>query len=217
LEICQAELGWDTGIANSAGGAPGVLVRFAVVDFVVRGASVTNHGHDVWEDDARAVVLVGVDEDTEAFEVVGTAKDGAGLGALTSEPHGHAVAVKVAVAMNVELDFNLPERQNLANREEFVDAAYLPIRRSQWYAREDPSISRRPIWCQADISVCQSVPYILEKPTRALLLIRAHNRISSKVPPSTREIRIHIWLVMRLAHGFRNRVAPDVLGSRYGS
>ncbi len=83
------------------------LVRLAIVVLVVWRLAVAVHGHDVGEDGARAVVLVGVDEDTEALELVSVAKDRPWLRALLGEPNGEAVAVEVALAMDLELNRDL--------------------------------------------------------------------------------------------------------------
>lgn len=69
------------------------FVGFAIVVLVIYRVSVTSHSHDIREHSARAVVLVGVEEDTEAFELVSVAKNISWLRALLSEPHGKAVAV----------------------------------------------------------------------------------------------------------------------------
>ena len=126
LEVGQARFGGDLGVADSAGldnvmlvvqipvlegtktyRAAGDLVCLAVDVLVVLGLAITVHGHDVWEHGARAVVLVCVNEDTEALEVVGVTKDGSWLRALLGEPHGEAVAVEIALAMDLEFDRNL--------------------------------------------------------------------------------------------------------------
>jgi hypothetical protein len=83
------------------------LVGLAVVVLVVGSLAVAVHGHDVREDSAWTVVLVRVNEDTEALKVVGVAKDGPRLCALLGEPHGEAVAVEVALAMDLEFNRNL--------------------------------------------------------------------------------------------------------------
>ena len=46
------------------------LVRFPIVCTVVGGVSVTHHGHDIGKRSTRAIVLIGVEEDAEALEVV---------------------------------------------------------------------------------------------------------------------------------------------------
>ena len=92
------------------------FVGLAIVVLVVLGLAVTVHGHDVREHCAGAVVLVGVDEDTEALEVVGVAKDRSWLRALLGEPHGKAVAVEVALTMDLELESDLLAREPLEVR-----------------------------------------------------------------------------------------------------
>jgi hypothetical protein len=69
--------------------------------------SVAVHGHDVGEHGAGAVVLVGIEEDTEAVELVHGAKDIAGSSTFLGEPHGKAVAEEVPLTMNLELDCDL--------------------------------------------------------------------------------------------------------------
>lgn len=83
------------------------LVLLPIVVLVVRDRCVPQHSHHIREDDARPLVFVRVDEDTEAFEIVDGAEDGAGLGSLLGEPDCHAIAVQVALAVDFEFDFNL--------------------------------------------------------------------------------------------------------------
>ena len=83
------------------------FVRLAVVVLVIGRVAVAVHGHDVGEHGARAVVLVRIDEQTEALELVGVAKDRPRLRALLGEPHGKAIAVEVALAVDLEFDNDL--------------------------------------------------------------------------------------------------------------
>jgi hypothetical protein len=83
------------------------FVGLAVVVLIIRSRAVAVHGQDVREDSAWAVVLVCVEEETQSLELVGVAKDIARLTALLREPHGEAIAVEVALAGNLELEFNL--------------------------------------------------------------------------------------------------------------
>ena len=119
----------------SAYRAAGDLVRLAVVVLVVGRLAVAVHGHDVGEDGARAVVLVRVDEDAQALELVGMAKDRPWLRALLGEPHGEAVAVEVALAMDLELDGDLP------------------VGGRQRHAREQPAVARGLVRGEADVLV----------------------------------------------------------------
>lgn len=107
LEVGEAELSRDGGVAQAASGAASQLVGLAVVGLVVGGRAVAHHGHDVGEGNAGAVVLVCVDEDTETLEAVGGAEDRALGGALLGEPEGEAIAVEVALAVNLEFKFDL--------------------------------------------------------------------------------------------------------------
>ena len=74
-------------------GASSDLISLAVIVLIIGGLSVAAHGHDVGEYGAGSVVLVCVEEDTEALELVRVAKDIAWLCALLGEPHGEAIAV----------------------------------------------------------------------------------------------------------------------------
>lgn len=87
--------------------AAGDFVCFAVVVLVVWRLSVTGHGHDIREHGSGSVILVGVEEDTEAFEPVRGAKDIARSGALLCEPHSEAVTEQAALSMNLKLHQNL--------------------------------------------------------------------------------------------------------------
>ena len=107
MEICEFGLGGNIGASDPASGAAHVFVGFAVVVFIVALGAIADHGHYVGEDGAGSIILVCVEEDSEAFEAVGAAEDGAGSCALFGEPHGEAVAVKVAVAVDSEFNFNL--------------------------------------------------------------------------------------------------------------
>jgi hypothetical protein len=83
------------------------FVGLAVVVLIIRSLAVAVHGHDVGEDGAWSVVLVGIKEETESLKLVRVAKHIAWLPALLCEPHCEAVAVEVALALDLELEFNL--------------------------------------------------------------------------------------------------------------
>ena len=87
--------------------APSNLVGLAIVVLVVSRVSIAAHGHDIGEDSARAVVLVGIEEDAESLELVSVTENRARLSTLFGEPHGEAVAVEVALSMNLEVDNDL--------------------------------------------------------------------------------------------------------------
>jgi hypothetical protein len=132
LEVCETGFGRDLGIANSTGLVMSVfskhddatdtyratsdLIGLAVVVLVVWRVSITVHGHDVWEHGTGAVVLVGIEEEAEPFELVCVAKDISWLRALLGEPHGKAVAVEVALTMDLELESDLLAREPLEVR-----------------------------------------------------------------------------------------------------
>jgi hypothetical protein len=125
-EVGEAGFGGELGVADAAGlkvlaisftsrvlwkkgtyRATGKLVCLAVVVLVVCSLPVTIHSHDVGKHCAGAVVLVCIEEDTEALELVGRTEDVALGGALLGEPHCEAVAIQVALAANLELYLNL--------------------------------------------------------------------------------------------------------------
>lgn len=107
---CGAELSVTIDWREEMGityGTAGNLVVFAVVVFVVRDGSISHHGHYVGKYDTRSLVLVCIDKDTEAFELVGGAEDRTRGSALFGKPDGHAIAVEVALAVDLEFHFNL--------------------------------------------------------------------------------------------------------------
>jgi hypothetical protein len=113
LEICELRLGGDAGASDAAGGAPSELGGLSVVRVVVARLSVTEHSRNIRENDAGAVVLVGIDEDSKTLEVVGATEDGAGDCALLRDPERHAVAEEVAAAMEFEFPLDLEPCVNL--------------------------------------------------------------------------------------------------------
>lgn len=74
---------------------------------IVGGLAVTHHGHDIGERDTRAVVLVGIEEDAETLETVCRTEDRTLCGALLGEPKREAITVQVAIAVNLEFQFDL--------------------------------------------------------------------------------------------------------------
>lgn len=80
-------------MADAARRAARELRVLAVAALVVGGLAVAEHGHDVGEDDAGSVVLVGVHEDAESVKVVRVTKDVTLLATLAGHPHGEAIAV----------------------------------------------------------------------------------------------------------------------------
>jgi len=53
------------------------------------------------------MVLVGINEDPKSFEVIFVTEDCARRSAALGYPYGHAVAVEIANAVYLELDFDL--------------------------------------------------------------------------------------------------------------
>jgi hypothetical protein len=83
------------------------LVGLAVVVLVVRRVSIAIHGHDIGEDGSRTVVLVGIEEDAESLKLVSVTENRARLCTLLGEPHGEAIAVEVALSVDLEVDNDL--------------------------------------------------------------------------------------------------------------
>lgn len=135
LEISEAQLGVNAGMADTTGRAAGKLALLAVVALVVRLMAIAIHGHNVWEDDTGAVVLVGIDKDAQSFEAVSVSKDVALLAALSCDPHGEAVTVELVLARDLKFNFNLPVGSRQRN------------------SREKPTGLRRAVRRKADISV----------------------------------------------------------------
>lgn len=83
------------------------LVVLPIMRLIVRGLAVAHHGHDIWERSPRTVVLVRVEEDSQALEFVRRTKDRARGCALLGEPQGKAISVQVAGAMDLEFNLDL--------------------------------------------------------------------------------------------------------------
>jgi hypothetical protein len=83
------------------------FVRLAVVVLIIRRVAVTLHSHNVRKHSAWAVVLVGIEEEAEALELVCVTEDVSWLRALLGEPHCEAVAVEVALSVDLELESDL--------------------------------------------------------------------------------------------------------------
>jgi hypothetical protein len=107
LEVRELRLGRDAGASDATSGTPSELGGLSIVRVVIARLPVTEHGRNIRENDAGAVVLVGIDEDSKTLEVVGAAEDGAGNCALLRDPERHAVTEEVAAAMEFEFPFDL--------------------------------------------------------------------------------------------------------------
>lgn len=75
LEVRQAKLGRDRSVPDPTRRATCELLRFAIRIFVIGSLPVADHRHDIGKYCAGSVVLVGIEEDAQALEVVDTAKD----------------------------------------------------------------------------------------------------------------------------------------------
>lgn len=64
LDVGETHLGGDTGVSNATSRATCQLRLLTIVVLVVGAVAVPKHGHNVGEDNARAVVLVRVDKDS---------------------------------------------------------------------------------------------------------------------------------------------------------
>lgn len=108
LEVGDLGAGREVRVAHATGRAASELVCLAVVTLVVLGLAVSDHGHDVGEDDAGAVVLVGVEENTQALELVPHAKHRSLFHAGLCDPESHAIAEESAGAMDLEFELDFP-------------------------------------------------------------------------------------------------------------
>ena len=169
---------------------------------IVGGLSITHHGHDVWERHARTVVLVGIKEYAETLKPVRRAKDRALRGTLLGEPERKPIAVQVAIAVDFEFKLDLEKKRELelllhSNKNWSQNAhPHLPVGCRQRHAREDPSLLRRSVGCEADISCTHtSQSNIALSVTCAVFsLISPNHCIPSEVEPAALEIRIEVWL-----------------------
>lgn len=80
---------------------------------------VAHHGHDVRERHAGAIVLIGVEENTEAFKSVGRTKDRALGRAFLGEPQRKAIAMQVPGTVDFELELDLEECVSLCSAKLF--------------------------------------------------------------------------------------------------
>ena len=98
---------WNTVPAGATHRAACQFILFPIRILVVGCLAISQHCHYVGELRARTVVLVGIEEDPETFKVVHRAEDGASQRTLFGNPYCHAIAMEVALAFNLELDFQL--------------------------------------------------------------------------------------------------------------
>ena len=108
LEVGDLGAGREVRVTHATGRAAGELVCLTVVALVVLGLAVADHGHDVGEDDAGTVVLVGVEEDAQALELVPHAEYRSFLHAGLCNPESHAITKESAGAMDLEFELDFP-------------------------------------------------------------------------------------------------------------
>lgn len=122
LEVGEASFGGNVGIANASGLESSVWFRavwlyayratsgfvgLPIIVLVIRSVSVTIHSHDPGKHGAWTVVLVCVEEDTQALKLVYRTKNRSFSCALFREPHGESISVKTALAGDLELNNDL--------------------------------------------------------------------------------------------------------------
>lgn len=159
---------------------------------VVRGLSVAHHGHDIRERDTRTVVLVGIEENTETLELVCRSEDGTLRGALLGEPESEAIAVQVALAVELKLQFDLRQCEfdvvpAMPSSGLLLTCQLVAVRgtREKIHPCCEGRSAVRRMYLARHQSVCNSQ----EQKTRDLLISTNH-RISSEVEPAALEIRI---------------------------
>ena len=89
------------------------LIGLSVTLLVVHSLSVTHHGHNKGESNRGPSVFIGIEEDSETFELVRRSKYRARGTTLFRQPHRKAISKEVALAMDFELDFNLNKSEQL--------------------------------------------------------------------------------------------------------
>jgi len=98
----------DGGEGEGTHRTPGQLVILPIVILIVRHRAVPEHSHHIRKHHPRPPVLVSVDDDAQAIEIVFGAEHFSRLGALFGQPDRHAVPVEVAGAVNFKFDFHHP-------------------------------------------------------------------------------------------------------------
>ena len=84
------------------------FIGLAIMSLIIRRMSIPQHSHHIRKHHSRAIILVRVKENTQPLKFILVAKHGALLGAIGGHPHGEYIAKEVSLAIDVELDFNLP-------------------------------------------------------------------------------------------------------------
>lgn len=74
---------------------------------VVGSLPITHHGHDVRERDTGAIVLIGIEENTETLESIRRTEDRTLRGTLLGEPERKSITMQIAGAVDLELELNL--------------------------------------------------------------------------------------------------------------
>lgn len=83
------------------------LVIFSVMILVIRDRRISQHGHHIGKYNARPLILVRINKDTQALEIIRESKHFSGCGTFFRDPNSHAVPVETTPAMNFERNLNL--------------------------------------------------------------------------------------------------------------
>jgi hypothetical protein len=119
--------------------APSQFLILSIRILVILRLPITEHGHNVGKYHSRAVVLVGIEEDAQSFELIDGAEDGSFKSPLLGYPQSHAIAMEIASSMNLELDFNLRIWSTANTGGRMESKTDLPVRGCKWYLGEYPA------------------------------------------------------------------------------
>jgi hypothetical protein len=78
------------------------------MSLIIRSMSITKHSHDIRKHNPGPIILVRIKKDTQPFELILVSKHRTLLCSVCSHPHGKPITKQVALAIDVEFNFNLP-------------------------------------------------------------------------------------------------------------